>query len=316
MRERRRETQKRCGRKRMRRAAALLLALLLVLVTPGCARQEGTEKSGAQSESPRPGAETAMTSAAASSEEARQGESGAAAGKSTAESAVTVQSAVAATSATAAETAAGEGPLVVIDAGHQARGNSAQEPIGPGSSTTKAKVSSGTQGVATGVPEYQLNLDIALLLQEELLSRGYEVLMVRTDNEVDLPNSERARIANEAGADAFVRIHANGSSDSSAQGAMALCQTRANPWNGALYERSRRLSDCVLDAYTRATGIARERVWETDTMSGINYCQVPVTLLELGYMTNPGQDRQMQDEAFQKTMAGGIADGLDAYFGR
>ena len=213
----------------------------------------------------------------------------------------------------AAETAAECRGLIVIDPGHQQYANTEQEPVGPGASQTKIKVSGGTSGVASGVPEYQLTLDIGLQLRDELQNRGYEVIMVRETNEINISNSERAAVANEADADAFVRLHANGSGSQGARGAMTICQTPGNEFNGDLYGESRALSDCVLNAYTEATGIAAEYVWETDTMSGINWCRVPVTIIEMGYMTNSEEDRLMQDKDFQKKMAGGIADGIDAF---
>lgn len=205
--------------------------------------------------------------------------------------------------------------LIVLDPGHQARANTGQEPVGPGASEMKMKVSGGTCGVATGVPEYDLVLTVSLLLRDELESRGYAVLMTRETNDADLSNRERAELANNAGADVFLRIHANGSEDPSARGAMALCPTAGNPYPiGGLYSQCRLLADCVLEAYAAATGAKTERVWETDTMSGLNWCRVPVTLLEMGYMTNPDEDRLLSDPAHQVRMVRGIADGVDRYF--
>ena len=203
--------------------------------------------------------------------------------------------------------------VIAIDAGHQEHGNFGQEPIGPGSSAMKTKVAGGTRGTTTGVPEYQLTLDISLKLRDLLEEKGYQVVMIRETNDVDITNSERAMVANEANADAFIRVHANGSDSSSANGAMTICQTSSNPYNSEYYEDSKRLSELVLDAYTEATGIRKERVWETDTMSGINWCTVPVTIIELGYMTNPEEDTKMQDNDFQDTMAEGIVAGIEAY---
>ncbi len=215
-------------------------------------------------------------------------------------------------------TGANRARVIVIDAGHQARGNSDKEPVGPGAEQTQAKVSYGTTGTFTGDYEFELNLRVALALRDELIARGYSVVMIRETNDVDVSNAERAQIANRHKAAALIRIHANGWNDEKTNGAMTVCQTANNPYPecAAVYKESRLLSECILSAYCEATGFARYSLWETDTKAGTNWSAVPSTILEMGFMTNREDDERMASDEFKPIAAKGIADGLDDYFAK
>ncbi len=207
-----------------------------------------------------------------------------------------------------------EQKVVVIDAGHQSKGNSAKEPNGPGSKTMKAKVTSGTSGCSTGTPEYKLNLKVAKKLKKELKARGYKVVMVRTKHDINISNVERAKVANRAGADAFIRIHANSSESSSVSGALTIAPTNKNQYlSKKIRKASQKLSKKVLKAFCGATGAGNRGVLYTDTMTGINWCTVPVTIIEMGFMSNSSEDKKMATAAYQKKMVKGIADGIDSY---
>ena len=208
--------------------------------------------------------------------------------------------------------------VIVIDAGHQLKGDSDKEPNGPGSTVMKAKVTYGATGQFTGQLERDLNLAVALLLRDELIHRGYSVVMIRETNEVSISNMERAELANKYNASAYIRIHANGASDPSANGALTISQSASNPYPdcAAHYAESRLLSELVLREFCGSTGIRQRSVTEMDNMTGTNWSRVPTTIVEMGFLSNKGDDDLMSTIEFQRNAAIGMADGIELFLMR
>lgn len=210
-----------------------------------------------------------------------------------------------------------EDVLIAIDPGHQGPSvdMSDKEPNAPGSDVMKTKATTGTVGKYTNVPEYELNLTISKKLKEELIRKGYNVILTRENHETAISNSERAILANEANADVSIRIHANGSEDSGTNGALVLIGSESNAYVGGLYTDSKKLGDYVLNSYCESTGMKNLGIQTNDTMTGINWSQIPVIILEMGFMSNEQDDRNMQNSDYQTDMVNGIVHGIEEYFG-
>ena len=199
--------------------------------------------------------------------------------------------------------------VVVIDAGHQGSGNSALEPIGPGSSEKKAKVTSGATGVSTHVDESKRNLQIALVLQKVLESRGVKVVMVRTSQNVNISNSERAKIANNAHAALFIRLHCD-SVGSSTHGVLTLRPAK-NWYKGVdIVGPSKTAASDVHKAVLASTGASDRGITPRSDQTGFNWSKVPAVIVEMGVMSNPDEDRKLGTSAYQKTLADGMANGI------
>lgn len=204
------------------------------------------------------------------------------------------------------------GKIIGIDPGHQSHANREQEPVAPGSSKTKDKVSSGTYGRFTGVREYEVALKVGLQLRDMLENLGAEVVMTRTKNDVDISNAERAKIFNKAKVDLGVRLHCNGSDNPDVDGAFMLVPKQKDyPY----YEECVRAAKKILSAYGEATGISTKKgITYRDDQTGFNWCERPAVNIEMGHMTNKEEDEKLVDSAFQKKMAEGIKNGILAYF--
>ena len=204
--------------------------------------------------------------------------------------------------------------VIAIDPGHQGKLNLEQEPIGPGAKETKAKVTAGATGVSSGSTEAELVLAIGLKLQKALEEAGYEVVMTRTSQDVDLSNKDRAEIANEAEADAFIRLHLNSVNDQSVRGALTVAPSKKNPYlDEDTITESRSLSKIILKEFCKETKLRNRGVTYSDTMSGINWCEVPVCIIEMGFLSNPDEDKLLNKEDFQDQCVVGMVKGIDRY---
>lgn len=202
------------------------------------------------------------------------------------------------------------GVVIGLDPGHQAHSNNEQEPVSPGSTTTKKKVSSGTYGRFTGVAEHEVNLAVGLLLRDMLVDAGATVIMTRETADVDISNAERAQLFNKHEVDLGIRLHCNGSDDASIHGAFMLV-----PTENQYKEDCVRAAELILAAYGEATDISiRKGLTYRSDQTGFNWCDRPVVNIEMGHMTNESDDRKLTDSEFQPRMAKGIFNGIMYYF--
>ena len=201
-----------------------------------------------------------------------------------------------------------KGLVIGIDAGHQAKANYDKEPVAPGSSEQKAKVSSGTQGVSTRTPEHEVNLKVALLLRDYLEDAGATVIMSRTSADVNISNVQRAQKMNEAKCDLVVRIHCNGSTNPSVNGAFMLVPSGKS--TAAIAAESKAAASTILKAFLAQTGAKDLGITPRDDLSGFNWSTVPVCLIEMGHQTNVQEDKKLASSDYQQKCARGLYQGI------
>jgi N-acetylmuramoyl-L-alanine amidase len=199
--------------------------------------------------------------------------------------------------------------LICLDPGHgtlPAIGRQ-REPIGPGSRVPKIKDGGGAAG------EAEIALRIAQRTRTLLLRRGYRVAMTRTGSGYRGGNIARARFCNARGATLMLRIHADGSTDSSQRGISTLTPAFHRGWTDDVYRSSRRAAGAIQSGLVRATGARDLGVAERSDLTGFNWADVPVVLAETGFLSNPVDRRLLHSSVYQWRIARGLTAGVAAF---
>ncbi|KAB2457825.1 N-acetylmuramoyl-L-alanine amidase [Bacillus sp. CH126_4D] len=203
--------------------------------------------------------------------------------------------------------------LIVIDPGHQHKANLNLEPIGPGATTQKYKVTDGTTGVVTKKREAVLVLEMAFVLKEKLEAKGMQVLMTRTSQDVDISNKERAILANDHKADVFLRLHADGSENPNQSGFAVLTPAEGSPYTKEIYAESLQISQTIVNKMRENQQVKVNGIKFRDDLSGFNWSKVPGVLLELGFMSNPEEDKKLSDPQYVNSLLQSVTDSVDEY---
>jgi N-acetylmuramoyl-L-alanine amidase len=202
--------------------------------------------------------------------------------------------------------------LICIDPGHgtPAAVGRQREPIGPGSSALKVKDGGGAFGEASVV------LAIARQTRQLLLERGYRVAMTRSGPTFRYGNGgnvARAQFCNRRGAALMLRIHADGSTDPSRRGVSTLFPTLRIGWTDDVFAASRRAARLVQSELVRATGARDLGLVPRSDLTGFNWSNVPVILVETGFLSNPAERRLLNSSPYQRRVARGLVSGVAAF---
>lgn len=201
---------------------------------------------------------------------------------------------------------------VCIDPGHQAKGDPRLEASSPDGNQRKARVSSGTAGVATKKAEYVVNLEASMILKDILNEKGYNVVMTRETHDVNLSNVERAQIANKVNADITIRVHCDSISNGGKTGASILVPSKKGKYTKTIYEQSNSYAEMLRDSL-KSNGVNVLGIFERDDITGFNWSTVPVVILEMGFMSNWNEDQMLSNKSYQTKLMQSTADAVEKY---
>jgi N-acetylmuramoyl-L-alanine amidase len=199
--------------------------------------------------------------------------------------------------------------LICLDPGHNTAPQVGRqtEPIGPGSSVRKIKDGGGASGEAA------VAYAIALRTRALLRAAGYRVAMTRGARPYTGGNIARARFCNVRRAALMIRIHADGSSNTTLHGVQMLYPALRRGWTDDIYGASLRAARVVQGAVLRSTGAANLGLTPRSDLTGFNWADVPAILIETGFMTNPTERARLLSASYQLRIARGLFAGTEAF---
>lgn len=202
------------------------------------------------------------------------------------------------------------GKTVCIDPGHCVTSEKQREQVSPKSTETKNVFGGGTAG--KNQTEEQLNLKVGLMLREALENEDAVVLMTREVSEIAINNIERAQIGNQA--DCCIRIHADGVDDSSVHGISVLVPSGDLLGTPGIITPSRSFGELMQKHLVEQTGAKDRGVVNRTDLVGFNWSEVPVVLVEMGFMTNPEEDARMENPEYQQLLVNGMTAAIIEWF--
>ncbi len=208
-----------------------------------------------------------------------------------------------------------EGHSIGINPGHQEKGNYDKERESPeAGSALKAKVTSGTQGVASRVPEYVVTLQVGLKLRDRLEAMGARVLMTRTTHAVNISNGDRARAMNAAGVQVYLSLHCDGNNNRSITGIHTIMPAKRGYQTGDVLAKSKKFASLIQAETLKGTGAKDKGCYARSDLSSLNWAKMPTCLIEMGYMTNVAEDKKLVTGAYQDKLAQAMAKAIQRYF--
>jgi N-acetylmuramoyl-L-alanine amidase len=172
--------------------------------------------------------------------------------------------------------------------------------IDPGHGGTQLlKGDSGAIGRA-GTKEKDINLSVAKKLFELMKAESFDVKLTRS-TDIALELQERVKIANEYEADYFISIHCNAVSSPDAHGTETYCYRFGG--------EGEKLAKAVQEEIVAATGLFNRGVKEGNFYV-IRETKMPAILVELAFLSNPDEEKLLNEPAFQSKCAIAILRGV------